>query len=87
MGVRNNLPQDEVVLPSGRAAAPPTMSGDLIPKRTETKPPFDPSKPYTVVRDKERREAIRTGSIIALVPPVIVLVVGSALIWAFRGFR
>jgi hypothetical protein len=84
------FPEDEYVLPSERgsgAAAPSTgMFDDLIPKRGEA-PPFDPSKPYTVVRSKERWEAIRLGSVIALVPPVFLLALGSALVWAFRGFR
>jgi len=37
--------------------------------------------------DKERREAIQFASIVALVPPAFVLALGSALVWAFKGFR
>jgi hypothetical protein len=37
--------------------------------------------------DKERREAIQFASIVALVPPTSMLALGSALVWAFRGFR
>jgi hypothetical protein len=36
---------------------------------------------------KERREAIHFASIVALAPPAFVLALGSALVWAFRGFR
>jgi hypothetical protein len=78
------------------------MFDDLIPKRDETlpafdpdkylrgeydKPAFDPSKPYTEVRDKERWEAVRFASVLALVPPIFLLAFGSALVWVFRGFR
>jgi hypothetical protein len=77
--------------PAGYVIDPPApstgMFDDLIPKRGKTLPQFDPSKPYTVVRDKERWEAVRTGTIVALVPPAFVLALGSALVWAFRGFR
>jgi hypothetical protein len=83
------LPKDEYVVPSERgsgAAAPSAgIFDDLIRKRGEL-PPFDPSKPYTVVRDKERWEAARRASVIALAPPAFVTL-GSALVWAFRGFR
>jgi hypothetical protein len=34
-----------------------------------------------------RREAIQTGLKAALVPPVLLLLLGSALGWAFTGFR
>jgi hypothetical protein len=34
-----------------------------------------------------QREAIRTGAEMALIPPVLVLALGSSLIWAFRGFQ
>jgi hypothetical protein len=63
------------------------MFDDLIPKRPETLPEFDPSKPYTVVRDKERWEAVRSACLLALLPPAFMLALGSALVWAFRGFR
>ena len=61
------------------------------PKASE-KPPwdipdFDPSKPHRVLRDMERRLAIRDASLLAFLPPAFVLALGSALVWAFRGFR
>jgi hypothetical protein len=31
--------------------------------------------------------ALKFGAALALVPPLLVLALGSALIWAFRGFR
>ena len=37
--------------------------------------------------DKERCEAIQFASIMALVPPAFMLILGSALVWAFKGFR
>jgi hypothetical protein len=55
-----------------RPSAPSTgMFDDLIPKHG----------------DKERWEAIRLASVIALLPPAFVLALGSALVWALKGFR
>jgi hypothetical protein len=50
-------------------------------------PPFDPSKPYLTLFDKERHAAIKIGAAAAVLPPIFVLALGSALVWAFRGFR
>jgi hypothetical protein len=63
---------------------------DLL--RTAGKNPFDA---YDLNWDrhgpswigKERRKAIQFAIVVALVPPAFVLALGSALIWAFRGFR
>jgi hypothetical protein len=35
----------------------------------------------------DRRAATQWAMVLALVPPAFVLALGSALIWAFRGFR
>ena len=35
----------------------------------------------------QHAEAIRSAIVLALVPPAFVLALGSALVWAFRGFR
>jgi hypothetical protein len=35
----------------------------------------------------ERRSAVRFAVLLALVPPAFVLALGSAFVWAFRGFR
>ena len=51
------------------------------------KPPFDASKPYQVVRDAERWTALRLAAMLALVPPILILGLGSALGWAVKGFR
>jgi hypothetical protein len=62
---------------------------------------FDPSQPYEVLPPgyvidpfdpnkfaaSKRTEAIKIGTELALIPSVLVLVIGSALGWAFRGFR
>jgi len=40
-----------------------------------------------VVMDKEQRAAIQSAVVLALVPPAFLLALGSALVWAFRGFR
>ena len=78
-----NLPKDEYVVLSELGDF-----AELIPKRGEGgEVPFDPSKPYTVVRDKERWEVVRLASIIALAPPPFISALGTALGWAFRGFR
>jgi hypothetical protein len=49
-------------------------------------PIFDPFKTYVIVRDSERRSAAWSATL-ALAPPVFLLAFGSALVWAFRGFR
>jgi hypothetical protein len=90
-----NWPEDQYIVPPSVSSVPSEslerrgsgLFDDLIPKRGEILPALDPSKPYTVVREKERWEAVRYASIVALVPPLFVLALGSALIWAFRGFR
>ena len=53
----------------------------------QTAPDFDPSKTYVVIRDKERREAIQFAVVLALLPPIFLLALGSALVWALKGFR
>jgi hypothetical protein len=35
----------------------------------------------------ERRELLKSAAIFAIPPPILVLGLGAALIWAFRGFR
>jgi hypothetical protein len=34
-----------------------------------------------------REEAVRSATLLALIPPALLLAFGSALVWAFRGFR
>jgi hypothetical protein len=48
---------------------------------------LDCSWPARVVTDKGQREVIQWGITLALVPPALLLALGSALVWAFRGFR
>jgi hypothetical protein len=86
------FPQDKYVLPSDRPAAPSTgMFEDLIPKRPETlsaKPrsdEFDPKDFAAWKLAQERRSAIWHAGLLAFLPPALAF--GSALVWAFRGFR
>jgi hypothetical protein len=44
-------------------------------------------KEDVVFMDKKQRAATQSGILLALVPPALVLALGSALVWAFRGFR
>src|SRR6266566_1180069 len=44
-------------------------------------------KDQVVYTDWEQRAAVQSGILLALVPPALVLALGSALLWAFRGFR
>jgi hypothetical protein len=44
-------------------------------------------KEYLFYMDKTQRAAVQSGILLALVPPAFVLALGSALVWAFRGFR
>jgi hypothetical protein len=36
---------------------------------------------------KDRRAAFQFALVLALVPPAVLLALGSALVWAFKGFR
>jgi hypothetical protein len=69
-------------------------------KPTSGKPPFDPSKPYRALTPDEfeqfdpvkfeafkRWAEIKTGIEVAFVPPLLLLMLGAALIWVIRGFR
>jgi hypothetical protein len=58
---------------------------ELVEK--EAKPEFDPSKPYRIPFDDLRHTTIKFGTAAAVLPPIFVLVLGSAFVWAFRGFR
>ena len=73
--------------------AKPGMFDDLIPKKLPPtgsavdQPTFDPVAYAKFKRDAEATEQIKTGIAMALIVPGTVLVVGSLLLWAFRGFR
>jgi hypothetical protein len=60
---------------------PPPPSGFVIDK-----PRFDPTKPYQIVRDAERRNAIQFALMLAVAPPAFAFALGSALLWVVRGF-
>jgi hypothetical protein len=47
---------------------------------------FDPDKYLAFKAAEDRRSAIWCASLVALVPPAFLLALGSALVWAFRGF-
>jgi len=82
------FPVDDWVLPSAdtkRGLTDEEFFG--LARKPDAKPAFDPSKPYQVVRDTERRTTIRSAVLLALAPPAFILAFGSALVWAFRGFR
>jgi hypothetical protein len=50
---------------------------------------FPPVPPGFVVDQPNalRWQAVQTGAEVAIVPPMLVLALGSALVWVFRGFR
>jgi hypothetical protein len=50
-------------------------------------PQFNPDEFLAFKAAEERRSAIWQGGLLAFLPPAFVLVLGSALVWAFRGFR
>ena len=64
-----------------------TESLRLVEKETNSPPEFDPSKPYRIPFDDLRHTTIKFGAAEAVLPPIFVLALGSALVWAFRGFR
>lgn len=66
--------------PSGFDPSPPQLDRNGLPQ-------FDPNRPYIVEKASERRNVVVNASIVALVPPATFLIIGSALLWAFRGFR
>ena len=46
---------------------------------------LDPEAPDWALGSAEK--AVRFATFLALIPPAFVLALGSALVWAFRGFR
>jgi hypothetical protein len=48
------------------------------------KPPFDPTKPYEVLRPPINYARVLS---LALIPPSLLLVLGCAGLWVLRGFR
>jgi hypothetical protein len=46
-----------------------------------------PDKYWALKLAEARRSEVWYASAVALVPPAFVLALGSALVWAFRGFR
>jgi hypothetical protein len=44
-------------------------------------------KDEVVYMEWEQRAAVQSGILLALAPPAVLLALGSALVWAFRGFR
>jgi hypothetical protein len=65
--------------------------GQTHPESSETRPPFDPNKPYGVVQpDGTIIEVVPFGiKTVAFVfaPPIFLLLVGSAIWWVASGFR
>jgi hypothetical protein len=88
------------VVPSS-AASGAGMFDDLVPKPKKrvlsdaefqaalpdapwaTKPQFDPSEFAAFKLTAQRK----TTAEVALIPPILLLLIGSALGWAIRGFR
>jgi hypothetical protein len=48
---------------------------------------FNPDQYLASKLAEERRSAIWHASLLAFLPPAFVLALGSALVWAIRGFR
>ena len=69
---KRNLP------PAGYVIDPPSS-----PRANE----FNPDEYLAFKLAEERRSAIWHASLLAFLPPAFVLALGSALVWAFRGFR
>ena len=78
---------------------PKASSETVVLENGYAKPPFDPSKPFTDVAtgqmwanaralfEAERRDAVVKGASIAIAPPLVVFILGMALLWVVRGFR
>jgi hypothetical protein len=65
-------------------------ANDPIVEEAPSKPrsdQFDPKKWLASKATEERRSAIWHASLLAFLPPAFVPALGSALVWAFRGFR
>jgi hypothetical protein len=54
-----------------------------VVKKSPDEPVFDPHE-YYIFR---RNEDIKAGARIALIPPILVLAIGSGFVWVVRGFR
>ena len=72
----------------------PPQGAETEKPRFEDTVPLDPKK---WLEDKKREDeehlfdqaiqAIKSAVLLAALPPTLILALGSALIWAFRGFR
>jgi hypothetical protein len=71
------------------------MFNDLIPKRVQSTdgvvhefPPGTPDDEIARLVNRYRHhQAFRVAVLLAVIPPGFLLIFGSALVWAFRGFR
>ena len=50
-------------------------------------PRTPPRKCYLEDHSKERARQIKTGAVLALAPPIVVLILGLAFAWVVKGFR
>src|SRR6266487_1659832 len=83
------FPVVDWVYPSGeRPERNPPPAGYVIdPPSSPRANEFNPDEYLAFKVAEERRAAIQFASLLALVPPAFLLAFGSALVWAFRGFR
>lgn len=54
---------------------------------TDTEVGLPPGKFDDLIIAGRHKNAIKFGAGLALAPPAFALVIGSAFVWAFRGFR
>ena len=66
-----------VTEPSAPRDNPPPSASEVL----------EADKHFAGLLAEARRSEILYASAVALVPPALVLALGSALVWAFRGFR
>ena len=74
-------------------------SETVVLENGHAKPPFDPTRPFTdaatgqtwpdawTLFKAQRPDAVVKGASIAIAPPLVVFILGMALLWVVRGFR
>jgi hypothetical protein len=65
----------------------PDAPKGVSPSQAPQAPEFDPDEYLAFKAGEERRSAIWHASLLAFLPPAFLLALGSALVWAFKGFR
>jgi hypothetical protein len=75
------------IMPEKKPPFDPSKPYEEFVPDSAPEPPSKPGMFDDLVRDAERNTVVQHAAETALIPPVLVLVLGVALGWAVKGFR